>query len=155
MSEPVKKWKIATKVFVRIIVIFLLIFFTIVTTKMSIEYIMEGRDNSDRKLWLLEYAYYHGEYDELLRQLPDYDERYSERFLKYTEMAQVYRSYEQYVFWNDVVNTCEKDDENIASYEKYRSQYLEELSRRMKTLKFDDNRRIMDKLINDAGIELM
>ena len=50
---------------------------------------------------------------------------------------------------------CEKDDENLEYYEKYRMQYLEELSSRMKALEYEENRLKMDKIIRDAGIELV
>jgi len=70
-------------------------------------------------------------------------------------MALIYRTYEKYLFWNDIVARCENDDENLKYYENYRSRYLEELSRKMKSLKHEENRLIMDKIIRDAGIELI
>lgn|GEM_PF-2538827 len=40
-------------------------------------------------------------------------------------------------------------------YIKYRSEYLLELSKKMNSLEYEENRRIMNIIINDAGIELM
>lgn len=146
--------KIAPKVILRIIVLVILIAGIISIVKLTMQ---DTMDDMDSGLYhtSLEYSYYSGEYGRLFSLLPDYDQRYSEELLIYTEMALVYRAYEKYVFWNDIVNRCEKDDENLEFYEDYRSQYLKELSRRMKTLEYEENRLKMDKIIRDAGIELV
>lgn len=155
MHKSLGMRKIVPKVIFRLFVLTFLIIIIISVVTITIQDLMD--DVSDAGLYhtSLEYSYYSGEYGKLFNLLPDYDQRYTEELLIYTEMALVYRAYEKYVFWNDIVARCEKDDENLKYYEKYRLQYLEELSSRMKALEYEENRLKMDKVIIDAGIKLI
>ena len=155
MRKSVGMRKIVPKVIIRIAVLVFLIIGVISIVAITIKDLMEDVGDSGTYHTSLEYSYYSGEYGRLFNLLPDYDKRYTEECSVYTEMALVYRAYEKYVFWNDIVAICEKDDENLEYYEKYRMQYLEELSSRMKALEYEENRLKMDKIIRDAGIELV
>ncbi len=124
-------------------------------TKYTIEEYIDYIHDSKSSVFSLEYSYHKAEYGELFDKLPDYNVRYSEEFLKYTEMALVYRTYEKYTFWNEIENRCESDDKNKGYYEKFRVQYLEDLSKKMKALKYEENRRVMNKIIDEANIELI
>ncbi len=147
--------KIVPKVIIRIVVLVFLIVVIVSIVTITIKDLMEDVGDSGMYLTSLEYSYYSGEYGRLFSMLPGYDKRYTGEYSVYTEMALIYRTYEKYLFWNDIVARCENDDENLKYYENYRSRYLEELSRKMKSLKHEENRLIMDKIIRDAGIELI
>ena len=118
------------------------------TIKLSVYYITEG----EISLSSLEYSYYLGEYDELFKRLAFCNERNSEDFLKYTEMALVYRSYEKILFWEHVKKRRASNDNLSEDYEKYRLKYFHELKTKMDSLQFEENRRIMQRYIDNAGI---
>ncbi|SHI77206.1 hypothetical protein [Thermoclostridium caenicola] len=147
--------KILPGVIIRLIILVLLILAIISIAAMTIKEYMDDEWYDGLYPASLEHCYYSGEYDELLRWLPDYEHRYSEECLIYTEMAYVYQAYKKYMFWSDIVNKCEKDDIDLLYYKSYKYQYLKELSRKMKDLQYEENRRIMNKIIRDAGIELI
>ena len=118
------------------------------TIKLWIGYIAEEKS----PLSSLEHSYYKGEYDELFKRLAFCNERNSEEFLKYTEMALVYRSYEKFVFWDDVKKRCDGNDNLSEDYEKFRLKYFNDLRKRMDSLQFEENRIIMQRYIDKAGI---
>lgn len=147
--------RILPGVFIRLIILALLILTIISFVAMIIKEYMDDEWYEGLYPASLEYCYYSGEYDQLLKRLPNYERRYSEECLIYTEMAYVYQAYDKYMFWSDIVNRCKKDDSDLLYYEGYKYQYLKELIRKMRDLKYEENRRIMDKIIRDAGIELI
>lgn len=143
------------KVVVQMIVLIILLYIIISIIKITKDIYISNVKYSEPKVDSIERYYYKGEYEKLFNDLYNSNWPSSEEFMKYTEMALVYRAYEKYVFWNDIVERCEKDDGNLEYYEKYRLEYLKELSQKMNSLEYEENRRIMNKFINDAGIEPM